>query len=167
MDLRLLQVSNTNICSGRKLKVESKLGRENAGCGCAWGTVLFTPTRRQHRNEAPGTTLRVPQSRLKSWPGISKHAPLPVACLCEPTSAPRKDQRCLLRTILEHFRSRCVGKPLQIDIMVNNAGVVSDALIEYTGPQEVEWMYRTNVLGPLLLMPVALPFCLMTGLQGY
>ena len=48
--------------------------------------------------------------------------------------------------------------PGEIDIIVKNAGVVSNALIEHTKPQEFGWMYRTNVLGPLLLMQAALPF---------
>lgn len=48
--------------------------------------------------------------------------------------------------------------PGGIDIIVKNAGVVSNALIEHTKPQEFEWMYRTNVFGPLLLMQAALPF---------
>ena len=42
--------------------------------------------------------------------------------------------------------------PGGIDIIVKNAGVVSNALIEHTKSQEFEWMYRTNVLGPLLLI---------------
>lgn len=64
----------------------------------------------------------------------------------------------LLHSIKEHFGSACAKEPLQIDIIVNNAGVVSNALIEHTNSQEFEWMYRTNVLGPLLLMQAALPF---------
>ena len=39
--------------------------------------------------------------------------------------------------------------PGGIDIIVNNAGVVSNALIEHTKPQEFEWMYRANVFGSL------------------
>lgn len=69
-----------------------------------------------------------------------------------------KGSEGLLQTIKEHFDSGCAEKPLQIDIIVNNAGVVSNPLIEHTNPQEFEWMYRTNVLGPLLLMQAALPF---------
>jgi NAD(P)-dependent dehydrogenase (short-subunit alcohol dehydrogenase family) len=47
--------------------------------------------------------------------------------------------------------------PRGIDIIVNNAGVVSNALIEHTKPQEFEWMYRANVLGPLLLIQATSP----------
>ena len=60
-----------------------------------------------------------------------------------------KGSEVLLQTIKEHFDSGCAETPLQIDIIVNNAGVVSNALIEH--------MYRANVLEPLLLIQATLP----------
>jgi NADP-dependent 3-hydroxy acid dehydrogenase YdfG len=46
----------------------------------------------------------------------------------------------------------------QIDIIVNNAGVTSNATIQDFEIKDFEWMYRINVLGPLLLIQAALPY---------
>jgi NAD(P)-dependent dehydrogenase (short-subunit alcohol dehydrogenase family) len=56
--------------------------------------------------------------------------------------------------------ARKMMMPRGIDIIVNNVGVVSNALIEHTKPQEFKWMYRANVLGPLLLIQVTSPLLL-------
>ena len=68
-----------------------------------------------------------------------------------------KGSEVLLQTIKEHFDSGCAETPLQIDIIVNNAGVVSNALIEHTKPQEFEWVYRANVLRQLSLIQATSP----------
>ena len=46
----------------------------------------------------------------------------------------------------------------QIDVIVNNAGVASNATIPEFDIKDFEWMYRINVLGPLLLIQAALPY---------
>lgn len=46
----------------------------------------------------------------------------------------------------------------QIDIVVNNAGVVNNAKIADITISDYEWMYRINVLGPLLLIQAAIPY---------
>ncbi|CZS97469.1 related to 3-oxoacyl-[acyl-carrier-protein] reductase [Rhynchosporium agropyri] len=50
------------------------------------------------------------------------------------------------------------GSPFRIDIIINNAGVVNNTKIEDTDPEDFDWMYRTNVRGPLLLVKAAIPY---------
>jgi NAD(P)-dependent dehydrogenase (short-subunit alcohol dehydrogenase family) len=46
---------------------------------------------------------------------------------------------------------------LQIDIIINNAGVSGNRTIEKCDPEDFAWQYNINVLGPLLLVQAALP----------
>ncbi len=56
----------------------------------------------------------------------------------------------------DHFSP--LSGPFQIDIVVNNAGVASNAKIEDFRIEDYEWMYRINVLGPLLLIQALKPY---------
>jgi 3-oxoacyl-[acyl-carrier protein] reductase len=56
-----------------------------------------------------------------------------------------------------HFSHPQTGK-FQIDIIINNAGVATNARLEDIKIEDYEWCYRINVLGPLLLMQAALPY---------
>ncbi|RKF59326.1 L-xylo-3-hexulose reductase [Golovinomyces cichoracearum] len=47
---------------------------------------------------------------------------------------------------------------LQLDIIVNNAGIISDGKIEDFKIEDFEECYSVNVRGPLLLMKAALPY---------
>lgn len=48
--------------------------------------------------------------------------------------------------------------PFQVDIMINNAGVVRNAMVEDIDPPDFDWMYQVNVRGPLLLVKAAIPY---------
>jgi 3-oxoacyl-[acyl-carrier protein] reductase len=63
----------------------------------------------------------------------------------------------LVNTARDFFLSRSPPR-FQIDIIINNAGVASNATIEEFEIKSFEWMYRINVLGPLLLIQAALPY---------
>ncbi|KUJ17128.1 NAD(P)-binding protein [Mollisia scopiformis] len=65
----------------------------------------------------------------------------------------------LVEAIKSHF-NHTSSQPFQIDIVINNAGVASNATIEEFKVEEFERMYRINVLGPLLLMQAVLPYLL-------
>ncbi|KAE9363814.1 NAD(P)-binding protein [Stipitochalara longipes BDJ] len=62
----------------------------------------------------------------------------------------------LINTAHESFVSKSHAR-FQIDIIVNNAGVAGNAPIQDFQIKDFEWMYRVNVLGPLLLIQAALP----------
>jgi NAD(P)-dependent dehydrogenase (short-subunit alcohol dehydrogenase family) len=63
----------------------------------------------------------------------------------------------LVTTGRDFFLSKPNAK-FQIDIIINNAGVASNATIQDFEIKDFEWMYRINVLGPLLLIQAALPY---------
>lgn len=63
----------------------------------------------------------------------------------------------VIDTAKNHFSHPKTGK-FQIDIIVNNAGVATNARLEDIKISDYEWCYRINVLGPLLLMQAALPY---------
>jgi 3-oxoacyl-[acyl-carrier protein] reductase len=46
----------------------------------------------------------------------------------------------------------------QIDIIINNAGVAKDAIIEDIRVEDFERIYRINVLGPIRVMQAVLPY---------
>ncbi|KAI0141203.1 short-chain dehydrogenase [Xylariaceae sp. FL1272] len=47
---------------------------------------------------------------------------------------------------------------LQIDILINNAGVAKNALLPAIKPEDFDLTYRVNVLGPLLVTQAAEPY---------
>ena len=49
-------------------------------------------------------------------------------------------------------------KKLQIDIVVNNAGVAGKTRIEDCTAEEFAWLFNVNVRGPLFLMKAAMPY---------
>lgn len=57
----------------------------------------------------------------------------------------------------EHFSTSETGK-FQIDILINNAGVATNHVLEDITIEQYDWCYRINVLGPLLLTQAALPY---------
>ncbi|PMD47705.1 NAD(P)-binding protein [Hyaloscypha variabilis F] len=63
----------------------------------------------------------------------------------------------LIKSARDSFLAKSQAK-FQIDIIVNNAGVASNASIQDFQIKDFEWMYRINVLGPLLLIQAALPY---------
>lgn len=63
----------------------------------------------------------------------------------------------IINTAKNHFSHPKTGK-FQIDIIINNAGVATNARLEDIKISDYEWCYRINVLGPLLLMQAALPY---------
>ncbi|CZR67014.1 related to 3-oxoacyl-[acyl-carrier-protein] reductase [Phialocephala subalpina] len=63
----------------------------------------------------------------------------------------------LVKVVNNHFNSSS-SEPFQIDIIINNAGVASNATIEDFKVADFDWMYRINVLGPLLLMQAVLTY---------
>jgi 3-oxoacyl-[acyl-carrier protein] reductase len=63
----------------------------------------------------------------------------------------------LVETARQYFMSP-EDSSFKIDIVVNNAGVASNATIEEIKTEDYEWMYRINVLGPLLLLKAVVPF---------
>ena len=63
----------------------------------------------------------------------------------------------IINTAKNHFSHPKTGK-FQIDIIVNNAGVATNAKLEDIKISDYEWCYRINVLGPLLLTQAALPY---------
>jgi len=63
----------------------------------------------------------------------------------------------IVNTAKNHFAHPKTGK-FQIDILINNAGVAKDQMIEDVTVEVYERLYRINVLGPLLLMQATLPY---------
>lgn len=63
----------------------------------------------------------------------------------------------IVSTALNHFAHPKTRK-LQIDIIINNAGVASNRSIEKCDAEDFAWVYNVNVRGPLFLMKAALPY---------
>jgi NAD(P)-dependent dehydrogenase (short-subunit alcohol dehydrogenase family) len=63
----------------------------------------------------------------------------------------------LVATALNHFAHPKTRK-LQIDIIINNAGVASNLPIEKCNVEDFDFVYRVNVRGPLFLMKAAIPY---------
>ena len=63
----------------------------------------------------------------------------------------------IVSTALNHFAHPKTRK-LQIDMIINNAGVAENRAIEACDAAYFSWMYNINVLGPLLLIKAALPY---------
>jgi 3-oxoacyl-[acyl-carrier protein] reductase len=63
----------------------------------------------------------------------------------------------LISTAKNHFSHPKTGS-FQIDIIVNNAGVAKNQVLQDVTIEEFERVYRINVLGPLLLMQAAMPY---------
>ena len=63
----------------------------------------------------------------------------------------------IVNTTLNHF-AHPKTKRLQIDIVVNNAGVAGKTKIEDCTAEEFAWLYNVNVRGPLFLMKAAIPY---------
>ncbi|KAK3714152.1 hypothetical protein LTR37_007954 [Vermiconidia calcicola] len=63
----------------------------------------------------------------------------------------------IVATALNHFVHPKTRK-LQIDIIVNNAGVAGKTKIEDCTAEDFSWIYNVNVRGPLFLMKAALPY---------
>lgn len=62
----------------------------------------------------------------------------------------------LVEEARQHFTSP--NSTFKINIVINNTGAASNATIEDVKIEVFEWMYRINVLGPLFLMQVVLPY---------
>ncbi|KAI9806211.1 MAG: hypothetical protein M1825_006326 [Sarcosagium campestre] len=63
----------------------------------------------------------------------------------------------VVNTSKNHFAHPKTGH-FRIDIIVNNAGVSSNAAIADVSPEHFHSQYNINVLGPLLLVQAALPY---------
>ncbi|TAQ91440.1 hypothetical protein B7494_g192 [Chlorociboria aeruginascens] len=63
----------------------------------------------------------------------------------------------IISTAKNHFSHPKSGK-FQIDILINNAGISINQVLEETTLENYESTYRINVLGPLLLMKEVLPY---------
>lgn len=63
----------------------------------------------------------------------------------------------LIATTKNHFSHPKTGK-LQIDIIVNNAGIAALYTIEECTAEQFTKIYAVNVLGPLLVVQAALPY---------
>jgi len=85
---------------------------------------------------------------------------LPVqADMAHPTGA-----AYLINTAKNHFSHPRTGK-FQIDIIINNAAIAENSLLQDVTPELFTKMYTVNVLGPILLMQAALP-CLPHDRSG-
>ncbi|KAH8821120.1 hypothetical protein F5884DRAFT_766682, partial [Xylogone sp. PMI_703] len=79
---------------------------------------------------------------------------------CLPVKADMGDAKgpaSLISATKDYFTNPDTGK-LQIDILINNAGVATNHVLEDITIEQYEWCYRINVLGPLLLTQAALPY---------
>ena len=63
----------------------------------------------------------------------------------------------IVNTALNHFAHPKTRK-LQIDIVVNNAGIAGKTKIEDSTAEEFARLYNVNVRGPLFLMKAAIPY---------
>lgn len=63
----------------------------------------------------------------------------------------------LVAATKKHFEDPKTGK-FQIDIIINNAGIAINQLIQDVTIEAYDQTYRINVLGPLLLMQETLPY---------
>lgn len=89
-------------------------------------------------------------SRLQSTHGIKT---LPVQADMGSENGPAH----IVSTALNHFAHPKTRK-LQIDIIVNNAGVASNRNIEDVDTEDFTLLYHVNVRGPLFLIKAALPY---------
>lgn len=58
----------------------------------------------------------------------------------------------------QHFAQARTGRPFQIDIVINNAGVGGKTNIEDVSASEFDKLYNINVRGPLLLIKSSVPY---------
>ncbi|WPH02204.1 Hypothetical protein R9X50_00505900 [Acrodontium crateriforme] len=63
----------------------------------------------------------------------------------------------VVTTAVNHF-AHPKTKKLQIDIIINNAGIAGKTFIEDSSAEEFDRLYHVNVRGPLLLMKAAMQF---------
>lgn len=63
----------------------------------------------------------------------------------------------IVNTTKNHFSHPKSGT-FRIDIIINNAGIAGNALLQDVKPEEFTKQYNVNVLGPLLLVQAALPY---------
>lgn len=63
----------------------------------------------------------------------------------------------IVSTALNHFAHPKTRK-LQIDIVINNAGVASNREIEKCDAEDFAFIYNVNVRGPLFLMKAVIPY---------
>ncbi|EME38533.1 hypothetical protein DOTSEDRAFT_181752 [Dothistroma septosporum NZE10] len=63
----------------------------------------------------------------------------------------------IVNIALNHFAHPKTRK-LQIDIVINNAGVANKKTIEEYTSEDFSWLYNINVRGPLLLIKAAQPY---------
>ncbi|OLN86363.1 L-xylulose reductase 2 [Colletotrichum chlorophyti] len=66
--------------------------------------------------------------------------------------------KSLVTTAKSHFESLNPGRPFQIDILINNAGVAHNNLLPAVTVADFDTSYRVNVLGPLLLTQAVQPY---------
>lgn len=67
----------------------------------------------------------------------------------------------LIAATKEHFLSsshKSDANKFQIDIIVNNAGVAINGKLPEIKPEDFDFTFKVNVLGPLLLMQAAAPY---------
>lgn len=63
----------------------------------------------------------------------------------------------LIAVVKNHFAHPKTGK-LVIDIIINNAGVAENQVLEQVTTESFHKQYNINVLGPILLLQAALPY---------
>lgn len=63
----------------------------------------------------------------------------------------------IINTAKNHFSHPKTGK-FQLDIIINNAGVTHDQPLPEVEIETFTWMYKINVLAPLLLVQAATPY---------
>ncbi|KAL9006406.1 MAG: hypothetical protein Q9188_000811 [Gyalolechia gomerana] len=63
----------------------------------------------------------------------------------------------LIATVKNNFSHPKTGK-LAIDVIINNAGVAEDQLLQDVTAESFHMQYSVNVLGPILLLQAALPY---------
>ncbi|CDM30299.1 hypothetical protein DTO013E5_9280 [Penicillium roqueforti] len=134
------------IVTGGSRGIGEAIARNLAAKGCSLLLIFTSESSRAHTEELCSFLAKTYNIKCESLQ----------ADLSQPTEA----VKAIIATAQQHFSTD--GK-LQIDILINNAGVSQDRTLNDAnrGPIEAEhfnWHYAINVLAPLLLTQACAPF---------
>ncbi|KAL9582617.1 MAG: hypothetical protein Q9212_003196 [Teloschistes hypoglaucus] len=151
------RASSTNLTSRTQNRsLEGKLAiitGGSRGIGAAIASKLASQGAHLILNYTSDSSAEKTKSLSSSLQAESGIQVLPVQADLGNTNGPAH----LIATAKNHFSHPKTSK-FQIDIIVNNAGVAGDQLLQDITTDAFHQQYNINVLGPILLLQAALPY---------
>ncbi|KAL8738997.1 MAG: hypothetical protein Q9181_000279 [Wetmoreana brouardii] len=151
------RASSTNLASRAQTRsLEGKLAiitGASRGIGTAIATSLASKGAHvvlNYTSDSSAERTKSLSSSLQSEHGVQA---LPVQADLGDPNGPAH----LIATAKNHFSHPKTGK-VQIDIIINNAGVAGGQLLQEVTADAFHKQYNVNVLGPILLLQAALPY---------